>query len=118
MQMLRRATAKGTRRNSRPGRGTRPRHRSRRTSTATPGKLVRTLLRPAQVAFPNGVRPAADAIDQLGGLPAPTRYVPGSWPRSVAAAPARLRELIEAMVAELQPTSSFLRTSSVRRATG
>ena len=54
------------------------------------------------------VQAAADAIDQLGGPPAPTRYVPGSWPRSVAAAPARLRELLEAMVAEVEADELIL----------
>lgn len=65
-----------------------------------PGELVRRL---AGVGYlPNGVPSAAAAIDQLGGPPGPTHYVPGSWPRSIAAAPARLRELLEAMVAEVE----------------
>jgi len=65
-----------------------------------PGELVRRL---AGVGYlPNGVPSAADAIDQLGGPPEPTHYVPGSWPRSIAAAPARLRDLLEAMVAEVE----------------
>ena len=64
------------------------------------GELVRRLAGAGRL--PNGVPSAADAIDQLGGPPEPTRYVPGSWPRSVAAAPSRLRELLDAMVAEVQ----------------
>jgi luciferase family oxidoreductase group 1 len=64
------------------------------------GELVRRLAEAGRL--PNGVPSAADAIDQLGGPPEPTRYVPGSWPRSVAAAPSRLRELLDAMVAEVQ----------------
>jgi luciferase family oxidoreductase group 1 len=64
------------------------------------GELVRRLA--GSGYLPNGVPSAADSIDQLGGLPEPTRYVPGSWPRSVAAAPSRLRELLDAMVAEVQ----------------
>ena len=63
------------------------------------GEVVRRLARGGRL--PNGVPSASDAIDQLGGLPEPTRYIPGSWPRSVAASPARLRELLEAMVAEV-----------------
>jgi alkanesulfonate monooxygenase SsuD/methylene tetrahydromethanopterin reductase-like flavin-dependent oxidoreductase (luciferase family) len=62
-----------------------------------PGELVRRLAGAGHL--PNGVPSAADAIDQLGGPPDSTRYVPGSWPRTVAAAPARLRELLE----ELHP---------------
>ena len=65
-----------------------------------PGELVRRLAGAGHL--PNGVPSAADAIDQLGGPPDSTRYVPGSWPRSLAAAPARLRELLEAMVAEVE----------------
>ena len=65
-----------------------------------PGELVRRLAGAGHL--PNGVPSATDAIDQLGGLPDPTRYVPGSWSRSVAAAPARLREMLEAMVAEVE----------------
>jgi hypothetical protein len=64
------------------------------------GELVRRLAGAGHL--PNGVPLAAAAIDQLGGPPESTRYVPGSWPRSVAAAPARLRELLAAMVAEVE----------------
>ena len=64
------------------------------------GEVVRRLAGDGRL--PNGVPSASDAIDQLGGLPEPTRYIPGSWPRSVAASPARLRELLEAMVAEVK----------------
>jgi luciferase family oxidoreductase group 1 len=64
------------------------------------GEIVRRLAGAGYL--PNGVPSAAAAIDQLGGRPEPTRYVPGSWPRSLAAAPARLRELLEAMVAEVE----------------
>jgi membrane fusion protein (multidrug efflux system) len=64
-----------------------------------PGELVRRLVGAGHL--PDGVPSTDDAIDQLGRPPEPTRYVPGSWPRSIAAAPARLRELLEAMVAEV-----------------
>ena len=63
------------------------------------GELVRRLA--ASGRLPAGVPSAAAAVDELGGLPAPTRYVPGSWRRSVAAAPERLREVLEAMGAEV-----------------
>ena len=64
------------------------------------GELVRRLA--AAGRLPAGVPSGADAVDQLGGLPESSRYVPGSWPRSVAGAPERLRELLEAMIAEVQ----------------
>jgi luciferase family oxidoreductase group 1 len=81
-----------------------------------PGELVRRLAGAGHL--PNGVPSPTHAIEQLGGPPEPTRYVPGSWPRSVAAAPARLRSLLEAWSPRWRPTSSSSRTSSVRRATG
>lgn len=64
------------------------------------GELVRR--RAAMGQLPNGVPSASDALRQLGGPPAATRYVRGKWPRSVAAAPARLRDLLECMVAEVE----------------
>ena len=64
------------------------------------GELVRR--RAAMGQLPHGVPSAADALDQLGGPPEPTRYVRGAWPRSIAAAPARLREVLESMVAEVE----------------
>jgi luciferase family oxidoreductase group 1 len=64
------------------------------------GELVRRLA--ASGRLPDGVPSSAAAVGQLGGLPEPTRYVRGSWPRSVAAAPERLRALVQAMVAEVQ----------------
>lgn len=42
-----------------------------------------------------------DAVAELGALPEPSRYVPGDWPRSISAAPGRLREMVEAMAAEV-----------------
>jgi luciferase family oxidoreductase group 1 len=41
------------------------------------------------------------AVAELGTLPEPSRYVPGDWPRSISAAPDRLREMLEAMAAEV-----------------
>ena len=64
------------------------------------GELVRRLA--ATGRLPKGVPSAADALDELGGPPEPTLYVPGRWPRSVAAGPERLRDLLEAMVAEVE----------------
>ena len=63
------------------------------------GELVRRLA--ATGRYPNGVPSAADALEQLGGPPEPTRYAPGSWPHSVAAAPGRLRDVLDAMVVEV-----------------
>lgn len=48
-----------------------------------------------------GVVLADDAVAALGGLPEPTRYRRGEWPRSISAAPDRLRETLEAMAAEV-----------------
>ena len=64
-----------------------------------PGELVRRLA--ATGTLPRGVPTSADAVDQLGGLPKRTEYVKGAWPRSVAAAPERLREILHAMVSEV-----------------
>lgn len=64
------------------------------------GEVVRRLAESGRL--PNGVPSAADALAQLGSSLEPTRHVPGSWPRSVAAAPRRLREVLEAMVAEVR----------------
>ena len=63
------------------------------------GEVVRRLA--ARGRLPNGIPSATDALARLGGPPEPTRYAPGSWPRSVAAAPGRLRGVLEAMVAEV-----------------
>ena len=41
------------------------------------------------------------AVAELGTLPEPSRYVRGDWPRSISAAPDRLREMLEAMAAEV-----------------
>lgn len=64
------------------------------------GELVRRLA--ATGRLPNGVPSTADALDQLGGPPKATRYILGRWPRGIAAAPERLRDLLEAMVAEVK----------------
>ena len=49
----------------------------------------------------DGMPPADAAVVELGGLPEPTQYRPGDWPRSISAAPDRLREMLEAMAAEV-----------------
>lgn len=54
--------------------------------------------------FRGEIRPlpaADDAVAELGGLPAPSRYAAGDWPRSISAAPDRLRELLETMADEV-----------------
>jgi len=55
----------------------------------------------------NGLPTAEDAVAELGGLPEPTRIVPGNWPRALSAAPGRLRELLEGMASEVQ-TEGFV----------
>ena len=64
-----------------------------------PGVLVR--LQAAAGRLPHGVPSSADAVRELGGLPEVTQYVEGSWPRSVAAAPERLCDILDAMVTEV-----------------
>ncbi len=64
------------------------------------GEAVRRSV--AAGVMPNGVPRWERAIDQLGGLPPRFEYVPGRWPRSIAADPARLREIVKAMAEEVQ----------------
>ena len=51
--------------------------------------------------FGDGLATADTSVAELGGLPDPTRSVPGDWPRSISAAPNRLREMLESMAAEV-----------------
>ena len=64
-----------------------------------PGVVVRR--QAASGRLPHGVPSSADAVRELGGLPEATQYVEGSWPRSVAAAPDRLRDILDSMVTEV-----------------
>ncbi|MGW1707722.1 MsnO8 family LLM class oxidoreductase [Streptomyces sp. NPDC002206] len=64
------------------------------------GEVVRRLA--SKGRLPNGVPTTADALDQLGGLPQPYRYTPGRWPMSIAAAPDRLRDIVQSMAAEVE----------------
>jgi len=63
------------------------------------GEVVRRLAE--RVRLPDAVPSAADALAQLGDPPGSNRDAPGSWLRGVAAAPERLRQMLEAMVAEV-----------------
>ncbi|WP_016909356.1 LLM class flavin-dependent oxidoreductase [Streptomyces xiaopingdaonensis] len=51
--------------------------------------------------FGDGMPLPGAAVSELGGVPEPTEYVPGEWPRQFSAAPARLREMLEAMAEEV-----------------
>jgi luciferase family oxidoreductase group 1 len=51
--------------------------------------------------IPPGMTAPDAAIGELGGLPEPTRYIPGEWPRQISAAPTRLREMLESMADEV-----------------
>lgn len=64
------------------------------------GEVVRRLASTGRL--PNGVPTTADALDQLGGLPQPYHYTPGRWPMSIAAAPDRLRDVLQSMAAEVE----------------
>ncbi|MFF3874544.1 MsnO8 family LLM class oxidoreductase [Streptomyces sp. NPDC001978] len=65
------------------------------------GEVVRRLAATGRLA-PNGVPTTADALDQLGGLPQPYHYTPGRWPMNIAAAPDRLRDILQSMAAEVE----------------
>jgi luciferase family oxidoreductase group 1 len=64
------------------------------------GEVVRRTV--ARGAIPKGVPTTADALAQLGGLPQPFSYTPGRWPTSIAAAPERMRDVLESMAAEVE----------------
>jgi luciferase family oxidoreductase group 1 len=64
------------------------------------GEVVRRMV--AQGTIPNGVPTNVDALAQLGGLPQPFSYTPGRWPTSIAAAPDRMRDILESMAAEVE----------------
>jgi luciferase family oxidoreductase group 1 len=81
-----------------------------------PGELVRRLAGAGHL--PDGVPSADDAIDQLGGPPEPTRYVPGSWTRSIALRPRDCASCLRRWSPKWRPTSSSPRTSSLRLAIG
>jgi len=65
------------------------------------GKTEDEALRVQRGRLPNAVPSAVDALAQLAGPLESTPQAPGSWPRSIAATPERLREVLEAMVAEV-----------------
>ncbi|WP_256259233.1 MsnO8 family LLM class oxidoreductase [Streptomyces mirabilis] len=64
------------------------------------GEAVRRLASTGRLS--NGVPTTADALDQLSGLPQPYHRTPGRWPSSLAAAPDRLRDILQSMAAEME----------------
>jgi luciferase family oxidoreductase group 1 len=64
-------------------------------------ELFYKLLRSGEMNWRGPLPTAAEAVEQLGAVPAPSSVLPGAWPQHISGGPARVREMLETMAADV-----------------